>query len=228
MTNETTQPSAHHPYRSAFEPTLDSDKLRVPYSGQPRMRLAFASGMAHGRIVIDPAAQDLIAVQCGDDLHPRLRVAAGEIALSFHMSFGDWLRGTVRPANRDVAIVLHPAVEWTLAIRDGVASSELDLSAGTIARIDINGGCSNVRFELPLAKAVVPIRIGGGASQLVVKRPGEIGVALAVSGGVASLELDDQRFDAIGGACRLESRTTAGAARYDLQIHGGASHLTIE
>src|SRR6185436_15829081 len=106
--HETAQPSAH-PYRGAIEPfTLDCDELRVPYSGQTRMRLTLSSGLAHGRIVIDPAAQDLIAIHCGDGPVPHLRIAAGEIALSWRVSFGDWLRTALRPCNRDVAIVLHP------------------------------------------------------------------------------------------------------------------------
>lgn len=223
----TAQPSAH-PYRSAVEP-FDGDDLRVPYHGQARMRLALPSGLAHGFIVIDPAAQDLIAIQCGDDLSPRLRVVAGEISLTWRMSFGDWLRGALRPYDRDVAIVLHPAVEWALSIRGGLAHFELDLSAGTVSRIDIHGGCSDVRFELPLPGTAVPIRIAGGACRLVVQRPAETGVALAASGGMAALRLDDQRFDAIGGSARLETRNLApGAPRYELQLTGGAAELAIE
>src|SRR5262247_453284 len=136
--HETTAHPHTHPYRGTVEPySLDCDELRVPYSGQSRMRLALSSGLAHGRIVIDPAAQDLIAIQCGDGPLPRLRVVAGEIALTWRMSFGDWLRDALRPCNRDLAIVLHPAVEWTLAIRGGLADFALDLSAGTVARLDI-------------------------------------------------------------------------------------------
>jgi hypothetical protein len=226
----TAQPSAH-PYRSAVEPcTLDGNELRVPYSGQPRMRLALSSGLSHGLIVIDPAAQDLIAIQCGDGPQPWLRVVAGEIALTWRApSFGDWLRDALRPGNRDVTIVLHPAVEWTLAIRGGLAHTELDLSAGTVARIDINGGCSTVRCELPVPRTAVPIRIAGGACRLVVQRPAEIAVALAASGGMAALRLDDQWFDAIGGRAQLETRNTVpGAPRYELQINGGAVDLGIE
>ena len=151
--HETTPPPSDHPYRSALEPTtLDCDGLRVPYSGQTRMRLALSSGLSHALIVIDPAAQDLIAIQCGDGPLPRLRVAASEIAVSFRVSFGEWLRDVLRSANREVAIVLHPAVEWTLAIRGGLAQFDLDLSAGTVARVDINGGCSDVRFGTSTAR----------------------------------------------------------------------------
>ena len=228
--HESTAHPSTHPYRSAVEPyPLDSDELRVPYSSQSRMRLTLSSGLSHGRIVIDPAAQDLIAVQCDDGPPPRLRVVAGEIALSWRVSFGDWLLDAFRACNRDVAIVLHPAVEWTLAIRGGLAHFDLDLSAGAVARIDIHGGCSDVQVELPMPRAAVPIRIAGGVSQLLVQRPADAGVALATSGGIAALWLDDQHFGAIGGSARLETRNSVpGAPRYELQIQGGAADLAIE
>lgn len=208
---------------------FDCEALCLPYSGETRIRLALTSGMAHGRIVIDPAARDLIAVQCGDGPAPRLRVAAGELALSWPHSFGDWLRSLVEPYDRNIAIVIHPAVEWSLAIRGGLSDFEIDLSAGNVARIDIHGGCADVRLGLPLPKTAVPIRVAGGVSKVTVERPAEAGVALATSGGMAKLRLDDQRFDAIGGAARLETRNLVpGAPRYDLQISGGAAHLAID
>jgi hypothetical protein len=227
--HETTDPSAH-PYRSAVEPcTMNGDGLRVPYTGQARMRLAVSSGLAHGRIEIDPEARDLIAIRCGEGPPPRLRVVAGEIALSRRVSFGEWLRDVLRPCDHDLAIVLHPAVEWTLAIRGGLAHFELDLAAGRLARLDIHGGCADARFELPLPETAVPIRVAGGACRLLVQRPARAGVVLAATGGMSALRLDDQRFDAIGGAVRLASRDLEpGAPGYELQISGGAADLAIE
>jgi hypothetical protein len=62
-----------------------------------------------------------------------------------------------------------------------------------------------------------------------VQRPAGTGVALATSGGIAALRLDDQQFGAIGGSARLETRNSLpGAPRYELQIQGGAADLAIE
>jgi len=62
-----------------------------------------------------------------------------------------------------------------------------------------------------------------------LQRPAEAGVALDASGGMAALRLDDQRFDAIGGASRFGTRNLApGAPRYELRIDGGAADLVIE
>jgi len=219
-----------HPYRNAPAPSaFDPERTRVPYDGQTRMRLTTWSGLAHARIVIDPAARDLIAIESGDGPRPRIRLAAGEIALSWRVSFGDWLRDVFTPGVNDLAIVLHPAVEWTIAIRGGLSHLDCDLSAGAVARIDVAGGCSNVLFDLPLPTTKVPIRISGGASRVGLRRPAEAGVAVGVGGGLAMLQLDDRGFDAIGGAARFDTGNVgSGTPHYELSIHGGASDLAIE
>lgn len=223
---------AEHPYRANQFGVPADDSLRVPYGGQTRMRLAITSGLAHARLAIDLDARDLIAVRCSSELRPRLQVVGGEIALgwrgSFGGSFGGWLRDVFRPHGRDVTIVLHPAVDWTLAIHGGLAHCELDLVAGQVARVDIQGGCSQVSLDLPAPRAHTPIRIAGGAAHLTMLRPANTAVVLAATGGLAGLRLDDQRFDAIGGAVRLETRTPApDAPRYELQLAGGASQLAV-
>jgi hypothetical protein len=125
--------------------------------------------------------------------------------------------------------VLHPAVAWTLALQGGLSRVELDLAAGMVERIDIHGGCTSSRFALPLPRAAVPIRIAGGACQLELQRPAEAGVSLATAGGLAALRLDDQRFAAIGGPARLETRNfVPGAPGYELHIAGGAAALAID
>ncbi|HEX3476862.1 MAG TPA: hypothetical protein VHT91_17675 [Kofleriaceae bacterium] len=229
-THPTSDSTPDHPYRTAPAPrTFDPDCSRVPYDGQTRMRLTISSGLAHARIVIDPAARDLLAIECGDGPRPRIRLAGGELALSWRRMLGDWLRDMFMPSPDDVAIVLHPAVEWTVAIRGGLSQVELDLSAGTVARIDIAGGCSQVLLDLPPPAAVVPIRISGGASHLGIRRPAEAGVGLGVAGGIAMLRLDDRSLDAIGGAAQLDTGdVTRGVPHYELTIAGGASDLSIE
>ena len=239
-----THSTADHPYRTAPAPReLDPESGRVPYAGQTRMRLTIGSGLAHARIVVDPAARDLVAIESGGGPRPRIRLAAGEIALTWRESFGGWLCNVLTAgldaftAGLDVfaagagelAIILHPSVEWTIAIRGGLSHFACDLSAGAVARIDIAGGCSHMLLDLPLPTSVVPIRISGGASSIGVRRPAEAGVALGVSGGISRLRLDNSGFGAIGGGARLDTGDVGGATpHYQLSISGGASDLAIE
>jgi hypothetical protein len=228
MTTQEIHPS--HPSRT--EPYGDAngelDGLTVPYAGETRMRLTVTSGMADARVRIDPDATALIAIRWGDGAPPRLRVSASELRLSWSTTFESWLRSMVTCEDRDIQIILHPAVEWTLQIRNGLSHFEADLASGKVALLEISGGVSDARLDLPPPGAVVPIRISGGASDLALRRPADTGIALAISGGISELRLDDQAFDAIGGISRLLSGPVHGdAPHYAVEISGGASSLQV-
>jgi len=222
---------APHPFRT--EPTRDAglelDGLTVPYAGQTQMRLIITSGMADARVRIDPDANALIAIGCGEGTPPRLRGSASELRVSWpHATIGSWLRAVLAGDSRDIEIVLHSAVEWTLQIRGGLARFEADLASGKLAQLEISGGVSDARLDLPPPGAVVPIRISGGASDLALRRPADTGVALAVSGGISDLRIDDQSFDAIGGRSSLTTGPVHGdGPRYAVEISGGASNLHV-
>lgn len=229
MTTQEFHPS--HPFRTPRYRDADVgfDDLTVPYAGQPRMRLTITSGMADARVRVDPDATHLIAIDCGEGTPPHLRVSPSELRVSWPAgTIESWLRAVLTGESRDIEIVLHPAVEWTLLIRGGLSRFEADLAPGKLARLEISGGVSDARLDLPPPQSVVPIRISGGVSDLALRRPADTGVALAVSGGISGLRLDDQGFDAIGGGARLATGPIQGdAPRYAVEISGGASSLHV-
>jgi len=218
------------PYRGRAQEPLDASPLSVPYNGQTRMRLSINSGLSSARARIDPNAEHLVAVHYSGASLPELRVAGGEVRVGWPAwSIADWLRAVFSGHHGGVEIVLHPAVAWELVVRGGLASVDGDFAAGTVTRIEVSGGCSNVEIRLPKPEHTVPIRISGGASQLCLRRPAEVAVSVAVSGGVASIRLDDRSFDAIGGSARLEtSRLVPGLPGYDVVVCGGASNVEVE
>jgi hypothetical protein len=221
---------AAHPYRTPRRADLGPGlgSLTIPYTGQTRMRLTITSGMSDARVRVDPDATDLIAIDCGEGSPPRLRVSASEVRLSWPITIGSWLRAALAGEDHDIDLVLHPAVEWTLLTRGGLSRFEADLTAGRLARLEIGGGVSDVRLDLPAPRAVVPVRVSGGASELGLRRPAATGVSLAVHGGISWLCLDDQRFDAIGGGAQLVTGIIGpNAPGYAVEISGGASGLLV-
>ena len=218
----------HTPSRRDAETELG--RLTVPYAGQPRMRLTITSGLANARVRVDPDATELVAIDCGEGTRPRLCVSDSELRVSWPWptTVGAWLRAALAGEHPDIEVVLHPAVEWSLRIRGGISRFEADLASGNLAQLEISGGVSDARLDLPPPGAVVPIRISGGVSDLALRRPAGTGVALAVSGGVSGLDLDDQGFGAIGGTAHLSSgRVQGDMPRYAVEISGGVSGLHI-
>ena len=93
----------------------------------------------------------------------------------------------------------------------------------------MRGGVSRVDLQLPRPAGTVRVRVSGGASQLRIRRPSGVAARIQIGGGASKLALDDQGFGAVGGPVRLESPDYSAAAdRYDIEIDGGASKITIE
>lgn len=230
MTTQEFRASSPQPIAAHHDVDADLGGLTVPYAGQTQMRLTITSGLADARVRIDPGATDLIAIECGQGTPPRLHVSAADVRVSWSRSatFGSWLRAALGGECRDIEIVLHPAVEWSLRIWGGLSSFDADLACGHLAQLEISGGVSDARFDLPPTCSVVPIRISGGVSDLGLRRPAGTGVALSVNGGISGLQLDEQGFGAIGGGARLTSGHVHGDMPcYAVEISGGASGLSV-
>jgi hypothetical protein len=156
---------------------------------------------------------------------PRLRDERRTIIIEYPwLTPGAWLRVPRRAAD----ITIAAETPWEIVSAGGIAQLRVDLSRGELRSLEINGGVSDGRLHLSEPRGVVPLRIGGGVRQLDIRRPAGTAVRLHVSGGAHRLAFDDARYGAIGGTIAL---ATPGAAdttdRYEIQIAGGASTLTI-
>jgi hypothetical protein len=219
--------SAHSRENTRDFPFGDPGHHSVPYAGQTRMQLTIASGVAEAHVRIDPNATELISVTA-EGVETQLRVSPTEVRVSWPKTFATWLRSMLDGMYPAIEIVLHPAVEWSLAVRGGVSRFDANLAAGKLAGIEIRGGMSDAHFDLPAPTAPVPVRVFGGVSELRLRRPADTGVSLAISGGVSTLHLDEQQFGSIGGGSRLVSGAVHGdAPRYAVEIKGGASGVCV-
>ncbi len=125
-------------------------------------------------------------------------------------------------------IDLNERVPWDVAIRGGASNLKADLRGLVLRQLELKGGANQVSFELPRAVSTVSVRVTGGANHLAFTRPKGVPARIQVSGGVSHLIIDRLELGAVGGTMRWESPDFASASdRYDLQISGGASHLSI-
>jgi len=218
-----TFPSGH-----PFDDTWFAPELVVPYEGQERMRLHFGKGISN--LTLRAGAGETALVRGHfDGLFPSVSVAGDEVSIRYRrLGIADWLGGVLRGEEASANLVLHPGVIWELVFRGGASRLEVDLRDGRLAGLEISGGASDVRLTLPAPDAVVPLRIRGGASELAIRRPANAPVGVQVRGGICCFQLDSRHIGAIGGPISLESDGwSAAAARYDLQLTGGASGLCV-
>lgn len=128
----------------------------------------------------------------------------------------------------EATILLDTQFTWELEASGGLSNVKAALEDVRFTSLVFSGGASNVELALGRPSGVCTVRLSGGANHLVIRRPKDVGVRLALRGGVAHLALDDFFFEAAGGKVRMETPNCSTATdRYDLEISGGASHLQI-
>lgn len=189
----------------------------------PVRRLVFADGASRLTLRAASGMDGLYSARF-EEPTPDIEVANETVTVRYPGRFGlfDW-RG-----RRYGEVVLNTAVPWRIEVRGGASEVVAELGGLDLLGLEVRGGASTFRVELPEPSGVVPVRISGGASEIVVRRPPGVAAGLRLEGGAAGLAFDDQRFGAVSSDMRLQSPGYGEAARrYDVEVSGGASKLAL-
>jgi hypothetical protein len=207
------------------EPGAD---VSAPVAGATSGHLEFRRGASRVVIHGDPALQELFVAHFEGPI-PEVDVADGTVGIRYrHLSPADWARLALLSGDHGAEIAVNASLPWHLTLNGGVSRLEGDLRAVRLTGIDVRGGASHVELLLGRPEGIAPIRVRGGVSHVTIWRPADVPVRAGVRGGISKLALDEQRFGAVGGETRLQTGAWSGAtAGYDVEILGGASHLTI-
>lgn len=125
-------------------------------------------------------------------------------------------------------VTLNAAIPWQIIVKGGAAMIVGELGGLDLAGLEAKGGMSMIRLELPEPSGVVPIRISGGASEVVVRRPAGVAARAHLAGWVSTFVFDDQTFSNMGNDVRLQSSDyEAASRRYEIEVASSASMVTI-
>jgi hypothetical protein len=123
---------------------------------------------------------------------------------------------------------LSTAIPWRIVIQGGASEVEALLGGLDLTGLEVKGGLSMIRLELPVPSGAVPIRISGSASEIIVRRPTGVAARAHLKGWVSTFVFDDQTFSAVGNNVRLHSPGYAVTSpRYDIDVASSASMVTI-
>ena len=185
-------------------------------------RLQFTRGAANVTLRVDSSMGDLYRARF-DGPPPEVHARDGAVTIRYPRTFHpfDWRK-------RTADITLNAAILWEIEFRGGLSRLDADLSVLGLGSFEITGGASGVALTLPRPSGTVPVRVSGGASDVSIHRPEGVAARISVGRGASKLAFDEQRFGAIGGETRLQTNDYDGAAdRYDVEVTGGASKLSV-
>ena len=201
----------------------ESGEFSAPLGSLESGRLVFASGASRVTVRSDPEMEDLYRARFKGP-QPDIRVKDGTVTIRYPRRFRpfEW-----RKYAADV--ILNSSIPWEVEVRGGASNFTADLAGLDLGSFEIKGGASRIEASLPHPSGTVPVRLSGGASNIVLHRPADTAARMRVGGGVSKLAFDEQRFGAIGGEVRLQSHGYENSeSRYDINVSGGASSLSVD
>ena len=200
--------------RGDFSAPLDDPGVmwRISFAGLSRLNLRAVAEMP-----------DLYRAHFGGTV-PTVNVADHHITIRYPQRL--WL---VDWRQRMAEVALNVSVLWRVAINGGASEISADLAGLELAELEVKGGMSSIQLTLPTPSRSVPIRISGGAADIVVHRPAGVPARIHFKGWASVLHFDHQSYSSIGNNTRLQSPDFDGATqRYDIEINGSASVITVQ
>ncbi len=215
----------------------------APLTGEDSGRLVFASGASNITIRGDSELKELYRARF-EGSAPTVQVQGNSVTIKYRNrpkiewsmhSIGEikvnvslpWQLGWLMRSAGEIR--LNTGLPWDIEIRAGAAHVDVDLSIVKLQSLNVKGGASQVAVTLPMPSGTVPVRVGAGASHVTIHRPTGVPARILIHHGASQVRFDDQQFGALGGEMRWEGPDYEGATdRYDIDIAGGASQLTID
>jgi DNA-binding MarR family transcriptional regulator len=208
-------------YRLRETPPEGRD-FTAPLEGVESGRLVFSS-LASRLVLRGEAAMDELYRASFEGPVPDVKVEEGTVTFRYPRRLRLFDR-----SKQGAEVALNAAVPWQIELRGGASEVVAELGGLDLSGLEVRGGASSFRVDLPEPSGTVPVRIAGGASEIVIQRPARVAARVRLKGWASQLTFDDQTFGAIGSDVRLQSPGYEGAAgRYDVEVTGSASDLTL-
>jgi TetR/AcrR family tetracycline transcriptional repressor len=193
------------------------DALVLPLGSAATGRLEFRSGVSTVTVHADPLLRDLCRLRFSGR-SPDVAMEGGTVVV--HQRHGRRRTGEVS---------LNATIPWTIELRDGVSRVTLDLSGLPLQELRLSGGVTETTITLPWPAGAVRVRLERGAQKVNVYRPAGVPASVHIQQGASRLRVDENQFGSLGGEIRWETPDYAGSSdRYDIEIGGGASRVTID
>lgn len=183
-------------------------------------RLSFDNGLERLDLRAGEQLDALLVAQFGE---PLPLVWAAEHNVHVEYPLGARLLRRMQPS----AVLLNPAVAWSLDVHGGAAHLDADLSSVTVLAVSFHCGVASSRLVLGRPHGERTVRLAS-AHKLRIERPLGVPVRIEVAKGAANVTLDDRRFGAAGRGLAGQSAGYGSTSdRYRLIASGGVDGLTV-
>ncbi|MEU4221733.1 hypothetical protein [Actinoplanes sp. NPDC026623] len=123
-------------------------------------------------------------------------------------------------------IRLNAKVAWVLRLTGGASERNIDMRAGGLRRIEVNGGTAHVVLQLPEPDGTVRLSVIGPVGELVVRTKAGTPVRFRLGGGAGTAVVDGNTHREVkAGAALATAGWDSAGDRYDVVTSGAVTSV---
>ncbi|MEU8662115.1 hypothetical protein [Actinoplanes philippinensis] len=126
-----------------------------------------------------------------------------------------------------VEVRLSNRIVWGLQLSAGVKSARFDTTAGTVSRIDLDGGAESFNLVLGKLSGIVPVRMTGGVSAWHIWTDGRVPTRVTVGNGAGNVTVYGDEHGGTGPGTVYRSGDLDGGTGLDVDAAAGLGSLEI-
>jgi hypothetical protein len=199
--------------------------LSIPLESARSARIKLDHGAGRLNIQSGASSTELLNGVFGAEVETTTRFETDQLQVKLRNSphFWAWYPG----ASLDWDIRLNGDIPLSLKIDSGASSSTLDLTGLKVVDLDIDTGASSTEINLPANAGNTRVDIDSGASSLNLRIPTGVAARIRVKSGIASINVDSNRFPHLDGGLFQSTDYATAANRLDITIDTGVGSVDI-
>ena len=204
----------------------EGETVSIPLEGAHSVRVKLDHGAGRLNIRGGASATEALNGVFGAEVDYKSRVEADQLEVKLRNSphFWAWYPGE----SLDWDIRLNNNIPLNLKIDSGASSSTLDLTDLKVVDLDIDTGASSTEVTLPANAGNTRVDIDSGASSLNIHIPMGVAARIRVKSGIASVNVDSNRFPRIEGGLYQSADYATAVNRADITIDTGVGSVEIK
>ena len=200
--------------------------LSIPLESARSARIKLDHGAGRLNIQGGAASNELLNGAFGAEVNTNTRLEGDQLQVKLRTSphMWSWYPGE----SLDWDIHLNGEIPLSLKIDSGASSSTLDLTNLKVVDLDIDTGASSTEVSLPANAGNTRVDIDSGASSLNLRIPVGVAARIRVKSGIASVNVDSNRFPRLDGGLYQSADYETAANRADITIDTGVGSVEIK
>jgi len=206
--------------------TVKAQSLSIPLESARSARIKLDHGAGRLNIQAGAASTELLNGSFGAEVENSTRFEGDQLQVKLRNSpqFWEWNPGD----SLDWDIRLNDTIPLSLKIDSGASASTLDLTNLKVVDLNIDTGASSTEVSLPANAGITHVNIDSGAASLNLHVPAGVAARIRVKTGIASVNVDSNRFPRQDGGLYESADYATAANRADITIDTGVGSVEIK